>query len=172
MVVLLDGSPISTEEPRSSVRVTIGFLVTSMTKALLPWLHSFAGRPDLGSVMVVPKQNPVSELYGQFLQPHGLVFALTCTVNCGILYRQVCAFPNHGQSIDFATGGLQSSCRYISRMINGNMMHLGAISSLIANGPNSYENKVFLFVCFYFIFLISNNLKKTCIHFVIMGYCV
>uniref|UniRef100_A0A4W5N655 ArfGAP with SH3 domain, ankyrin repeat and PH domain 1 n=1 Tax=Hucho hucho TaxID=62062 RepID=A0A4W5N655_9TELE len=32
---------------------------------------------------------------GQFLQPHGLRFALTCTVNCGTLYRQVCAFPNH-----------------------------------------------------------------------------
>ena len=30
----------------------------------------------------VPQNNPVSELYGQFLWPHGLVFALTCTVNC------------------------------------------------------------------------------------------
>uniref|UniRef100_A0A8C7SK17 Uncharacterized protein n=1 Tax=Oncorhynchus mykiss TaxID=8022 RepID=A0A8C7SK17_ONCMY len=30
----------------------------------------------------------------------GLVFALTCTVNCGTLYRQVCAFPNHVQSIE------------------------------------------------------------------------
>jgi hypothetical protein len=42
----------------------------------------------------VPRHNPVSELYGQFLQPHGLVFALTCTVNCGTLYRQVCVFSN------------------------------------------------------------------------------
>ena len=70
----------------------------------------------------VPRHNPVLELYGQFL--HGLVFALTCTVNCGTLYRQVCAFPNHVQSIEFTTGGLQSSCRNISRMINGNRMHL------------------------------------------------
>ena len=31
-----------------------------------------------------------SELYGHFLRPHGLVFALTRTVNCGTLYRQVC----------------------------------------------------------------------------------
>jgi hypothetical protein len=38
MVVLLEGSPISTEELWSSVRVTIGFLVTSLTKALLPLL--------------------------------------------------------------------------------------------------------------------------------------
>ena len=36
MVVLLDGSPISTEELWSSVRVTIRFLVTSLTNALLP----------------------------------------------------------------------------------------------------------------------------------------
>ena len=79
----------------------------------------------------VPRHNPVSALYGQFLRPHGLVFALTCTVNCGTLYRQVCAFPNHVQSIQFTTGGLQKSCRNISRMLNGNM-HLSSISSLIA----------------------------------------
>jgi hypothetical protein len=68
----------------------------------------------------VPHHNPVSELCWQFLRPQGLVFALTCTVNCGTLYRQVCAFLNHVQSIEFSTGGLQSSCRNISRMVNGN----------------------------------------------------
>ncbi|XP_052351705.1 serine palmitoyltransferase 3 isoform X1 [Oncorhynchus keta] len=36
----------------------------------------------------VPRHNPVSEHFGQFLQLHGLVFALTCSVNCGTLYRQ------------------------------------------------------------------------------------
>ncbi|KAJ4920542.1 hypothetical protein JOQ06_024741, partial [Pogonophryne albipinna] len=36
MVVLLEGSPISTEEHWSSVGVIIAFLVTSLTKALLP----------------------------------------------------------------------------------------------------------------------------------------
>jgi hypothetical protein len=40
MVVLLEGSPISTEEIWSSVRVTIRFLFTSLTKALLPRLLS------------------------------------------------------------------------------------------------------------------------------------
>ena len=40
----------------------------------------------------MPRHNPVSELYGQFLRPHGLVFALTCTVNCGTLYRHYCGF--------------------------------------------------------------------------------
>ena len=52
--VVLEGSPISTEELWSSVRVTIGFLVTSLTKALLPRLLSLAGRPALGRVLVVP----------------------------------------------------------------------------------------------------------------------
>jgi hypothetical protein len=59
----------------------------------------------------VSKHNPVSGLYKQFLRPHGLVFALTCIVNCGTLYRQVCAFLNHVQLIEFTTGGLQSNCR-------------------------------------------------------------
>ena len=54
MVVLLEGSPISTEDLWSSVRVIIGFLVISLTKALLPQLFSLAGRPALGRVLVVP----------------------------------------------------------------------------------------------------------------------
>ena len=46
--------PISTEELWSSVRVTIGFLFTSLTKALLPRMLSLARRPALGSILVVP----------------------------------------------------------------------------------------------------------------------
>jgi hypothetical protein len=71
-----------------------------------------------------------------------------CSDNCGTLYRQVCAFLNHVQSIEFTTGGLQSSCWNISRMINGNRMQLSSISSLIAKGLNTYVNKVFLFLVF------------------------
>ena len=74
--------------------------------------------------------------------------ALTCTVNCGTLNRQVCAFPHHVQSVGFTTGGLQSSCRNISRMINGNRMHLSKMLSLIAKGLNTYVKKVFLFLMF------------------------
>ena len=62
--------------------------------------------------------------------------------------REVCAFPNHVQSIEFITGGLQSSCRNISRMINGNWIYLISILSLIAKGLIAYVNKVFKF--FYF----------------------
>jgi hypothetical protein len=135
MVVLLEGSPISTEELWSTVRLTSGFLVSSLTKALLPQLLSLARWPALRRVIVVlnffhlrmmePNVflgtfNAVAENYGQFLRPHGMVFVLTCSVNCETLYRQVCAFPNNFQSIKFTIGRLQSSCRNISWMINGN----------------------------------------------------
>ena len=71
--------------------------------------------------------------------------------------KQVCAFPNHVQSIEFTTGGLQSSCRNISRIINGNRMHLSSILSLIAKGLNTYVNKVFLFLIF------NTFAKKNCL---------
>jgi hypothetical protein len=93
----------------------------------------------------VPRHNPVSELYGQLLRPHGLVFARTCNVNCGTLYRQVSAFPNHIQSIEFTTGGLQSSCLTILRMINGNRMHQRSILSLKAKDLNTYVNAFYIF---------------------------
>ena len=120
MVVRLEDSPISTEELWSSVRVTIGFLVTSLTKALLPRLLNLAGRLALGRVLMVsfkllpfkndgshcvlgdlqccrnvsvpfPRSVPRHNLvYRQFLAPYGLVFALTYIVNYGTLYGQVC----------------------------------------------------------------------------------
>ena len=54
MVDLLKGSPISTRVRWSSVRETLGFLLTSLAKAHLPRLLSLAGRPGLGSFLVVP----------------------------------------------------------------------------------------------------------------------
>ena len=54
MVVLLEVSSISTEELWGSVRVIIGFMVTSLTKAFRPRLLSLAGQPVLGRVLVVP----------------------------------------------------------------------------------------------------------------------
>ena len=172
MVGLLQGSLIATEDLWSSVRVTIGFLITSLTKALLPRLLSLAGQPGLGRDLVVPnfikwrmmeatvfprsvpRHNPVSELYGQFLQPHGLVSALTRTVNCGTLYRDVCTFPNHVQSIEYTTGGHQSSCRYISSMINGNRMHL---SSKVQNTCSASQKfgHTYSFQGFSFVLLFS-----------------
>ena len=54
MVVLLEGSPTFTKELWSSVRVTIGFLATSLTKALLHRLLSLVRQPALGRVLVIP----------------------------------------------------------------------------------------------------------------------
>ena len=61
MVVLLEGCPISTEELWSSVRVTIGFLVTSLTKALLPQIAQFclaaSSKKSLGGSKLLPFKN-------------------------------------------------------------------------------------------------------------------
>ena len=128
--------------------MTIGFLVTSLTKALLHRLLSLAGRPALGRVFVVPNFSHLrmmeatvfletfnaAEMFCYFSPDLCLntilsrratdysfnltawFLSLTCTVNCGTLYRPVCAFPNHVQSIEFTSGGVQSSCRNISRI--------------------------------------------------------
>ena len=114
-------------------------LITMEATVFLAMLQKCVGTL---SPRAVPRHNPVSELYRQFLRPHGLVFALTCTVNCGTLYTvdRCVHFPNQVQSIEFTTGGLQSSCRNISRRINGNGMHLSSISSLIAKGLITYVN--------------------------------
>ena len=47
--------------------------------------------------------NFISEIYGQFFGFHGIVSALTCTVNWTF-------FLNHVQTFELATIGLQSSC--------------------------------------------------------------
>ena len=58
MIVLLKRSPISTEEFWSSIRLTIGFLVISLTKALLPWLLSLvSSRKSLGGSKLLPFKN-------------------------------------------------------------------------------------------------------------------
>ena len=128
MVVLLEGSPISTEELNIYVRVT-----------------------SLYTIMCWSSVNNSFDLIACF-------FALTCTVNCGTLNRQVCSFPNHVQSTEFTSDGLQSNCRTNSRMINGNRMHLISIMSCIAKCLNAELNVFFS--------------SKACFCFVIMGYCV
>ena len=137
MVVLLEGSPLSTEERWSSDRVTVGFLVTSLTNALLPRTLSLDGRPALGRVLVVPnffhlRMMEATVLTGTFKAAEMFLYpspdlclktilsrrsadnsfdfmlgvcTLTCTVNCGTLCRQVCAFPNHVQPTTFTTDG-------------------------------------------------------------------
>lgn len=54
MVILLSGSSISGEDFQSSLRMTAGFLVTSLAKALLAQLLILAEQPTNGRVPVVP----------------------------------------------------------------------------------------------------------------------
>lgn len=50
-------------------------------------------------------------------------------------------FQNHFQLTALTTGGLQSSCRNISRMISGNEMHMSSILSVMAKAVNTYVYK-------------------------------
>ena len=110
----------------------------------------------------MPSHNSISEFHGQFLGLHGRVSTLTCTVNCGIN-----SFLNHVQSIELATGGLQSSCGDIARMVKGNWMHLSSIWSVTAKGLNTYWLRTFQL----FIFLNSFvKISKYMFHIVITGY--
>jgi hypothetical protein len=99
----------------------------------------------------VPRNNPVSELYGQFLQPHGLVSALTFTVNCGTLHRQVCAFQIMSNQLKLPQVDSNQVLEK-SRMINGNRMHLSSIASLITK-------RVWILMQ---MFCISKNLFSHC----------
>ena len=53
MVVLLEVSPVSTQDLWSSARVIIGYLGTSLTKALIPQMLSLVGGEALGRALVV-----------------------------------------------------------------------------------------------------------------------
>ena len=61
MVALVEVCPLSTEERWSSDRVTIGSLVTSLTKALLPQLLSLDRRPARGRFLVVLPSIPFKD---------------------------------------------------------------------------------------------------------------
>jgi hypothetical protein len=167
MVVHLEGSPISTEELCQSDHQVLGHSLTNSR------LLSLAGLLALGRVLVVPNFFNVRIMEAivfletfnaaeMFWYPSPDLCLDTCTVNCGTLYRQVCAFQYHVQSIELTTGGLQSSCRNTSRMLNGNrMMHLSYISSLIAKGLNTYVNIFFVALSFWGI--VCKLLRKKCI---------
>ena len=133
--ILLSFWQVLPSQPRNSnsVRVVIGFLVTSLTKVLLAQFGQMASsRKSLGSSIFFPfpkdgahcalenfqhSRNCVIPFLRSMLprncilafhELHGGVSALTCTVNCGTLYRKVCFFLNYVQLIELATSGLQS----------------------------------------------------------------
>ena len=144
MVVLLEGSPLSTEE-RWSSDSDHRVLGHSPDKGPSPPIAQFrrpaSSRKSPGGSKLLPFTDDGSHCAQWDLQSSRIFFcafpqicssrqsclgglqaipltsclvcALTCTVNCGTLYRQVCAFPNHVQSTEFTTGGLQLCCRNI-----------------------------------------------------------
>ena len=186
MVFLLEGSPISTEElsecplgswsppwPRPFPPIAHFGRTASSRKSLGgSKLHPFkinGGHCVLGylqccrNVLVPfprsePRHNPVSELYRQFLRPHGLVFDVTCTVNCGTLYRTG-AFPNHVQSSELVDS---NQVVETPQGISGNRIHLSSISSLMDKGLNTYINKPFQFFIWNTFANISKNLFLLC----------
>jgi hypothetical protein len=113
----------------------------------------------------VPGHNPFSVLYEQCYRPHGLVFALTCTVKCETLYQQVCVFQIMSNQLNLSQ---VDSNQIVERMTNGNRMYLSSISNRIAKGLNTYVNKVFLFYIFNTFAKLSKILFSLC-HY---GYCV
>jgi hypothetical protein len=130
MVVLLEDPPISTEELWSSVRVTIGVLVTYLNKAFLPWLLSVVGRPALGRVLVVTLlqicASSQSWLRALLTIPLTSWLGFCSDMRCGTLYRRVC---------------LSKSCPINWVYQSGTWAQF----QVLAKALNAYVNKVFLF---------------------------
>ena len=182
MVVLLEGSPISTEELElcqsdhlvpdrgpSPLIAQFGRVASSRKSLGGPKLFPFKNdggtfnaadifwytSPDL-CLDTIPSRSSTDYSFDL------MAWFCTCTVNFGtFLYRQVCAFPNHVQSIEFNT----PSCGNMSRIINGNWMHLSSISSPIAKGLNTYVNRYLSFL------YISKNLFSLCHYGVLCVDC-
>ena len=93
-MVVLEVSSISTQDLRISARVTIGFLVTSLNKAVLPRLLSLAERP--GCSKLLPFKNYAGHCALGNLQcskkllsectVHGVWCERVCLHACSVLY--------------------------------------------------------------------------------------
>lgn len=90
MVIFPAGFPIPVEDFSSSVRVAIGLLLTSLTKATQARLLRLTGWPALGRVhndgapfknalnsLSMSHHNWITEVYGEFFELHGLDLSLT-----------------------------------------------------------------------------------------------
>ena len=83
------------------------FLMIELTHCVLGNFQKNSRNRFIPLPRFIPPHDSISEFYGQFFGLPGGVSALTFTVNCGTLYKKVCFFLNHIQSIELATGGLQ-----------------------------------------------------------------
>ncbi len=98
----------------------------------------------------VPRYNPVSEVCRQFLGLHGLVCALTCTVTCGTLYRQVFAFPIISNQLNLPQVDSNQVVEK-SQDDQWKQVHLSSILSVMAKAVNTYVHVI----SFVFLFLIN-----------------
>ena len=115
-----------------------------------PWLLSLAGQPALGRVLVVPN-------FFNLRMMEATVFLGIFNAADIFWYPSPDLYLDTRFTLSFTTGGLQSSCRNISRMINGNRMHLSLILSLTAKGLNTCVHR------YWFEFLIHlQTFLKTC----------
>ena len=149
----------------------VGFLVTSLAKALLRRFLSLASsKKTLSDSKILPIRmmeatvflgtfnatemlwSPSPDMYLDTILYRSSMhnsfdlmacfFALTCIVNCGTLYTQVwVSFQIMSNQLNLPQVGSNQVVE-TSRMVNGNRMHRSSISNLIAMGLNIYVNKV------------------------------
>lgn len=112
----------------------------------------------------VPPDNPVSDVYRQFLLLRAQFVPPHAPSTIGPSWRggvgEQGTIPIHVQSTEFTTGWLQLSCRNISRMILGSKKH----PSVIAKAANTYIHMI----SYSFVF---NEFANKLFHFLIMGFC-
>lgn len=117
MLVLLAGFPISGGDFWSLLEWLLGYrspplvrvwTVSQPAKNPGGFKHLPFNNYNILALICASTQNIIVEVYTELLGLHGLVYALTCSVNCGTLFTQVCTFLNYVSLIQFATGRLQS----------------------------------------------------------------
>ena len=141
MVVLLEGSPISTEELWSSVRVTIGFLVTSLTKALLPRLlfgRAASSRKNIGGYERLPFKNDGG---------HCVLGDLQCCNNVSVPFTRSVPIRNPVSELYWQFLQPHSLIFALTFTINcGNLQYTGVCPSKSGpikwNLPQVYSNQV------------------------------
>ena len=114
MIVLREGSTISTEELWSDHRV-LGHLPDQDPSPLIAQFgQADSSRKSLGGSKHLPFKNDGGLCVLGDLQCCRIFLVPFLRSVPRHAPSTVCAFPNHVQSIEFTTGGLQSSCRNIT----------------------------------------------------------
>lgn len=78
----------------------------------------------------------------------------------GTLCRKLCSSPNHVQSTEFTSSGLQVNCRKVSRMKSGDRKHLSSVLSSLAKAVNMYVRVISVFLLFKSLSLCEKNVEE------------